>query len=121
MEESVISEGKELDQVAIVTFNQCRSMMFGPPNDEAFKGHPLAVRGLKPYSFFLVEESSWLRKLIDMNKVHPYHKDSLFDGYKHYILSFHDSVFECICTEFELIVSKGTLMDNFNIMKEKIE
>ncbi len=33
---------------ALVEFKWCHAYMFGPPNDEAFRGHPLADRGLKP-------------------------------------------------------------------------
>jgi hypothetical protein len=45
---------------AIVTFDSY-AHMFGPPNDEAFPGHPLAERGLTPYAFFVIQNSSWLR------------------------------------------------------------
>src|SRR5205807_4121143 len=35
--------------IAVVTFTAPYAHMFGPPNDEAFEGHPLAERGLEPY------------------------------------------------------------------------
>ena len=38
--------------IAIVDFAHPLMHMFGPPNDEAFRGHPLADRGLRPYSAF---------------------------------------------------------------------
>src|SRR5687768_2548117 len=37
------------EPIAIVQFERCTAHMFGPPNDEAFSGHPLAARGLTPY------------------------------------------------------------------------
>ena len=37
------------DSVALVVFDGYDAMMFGPPNDEALEGHPLAARGLFPY------------------------------------------------------------------------
>jgi hypothetical protein len=40
------------EPVAIVRFRRCRTHMFGPPNDEAFSGHPLAARGLSAYRAF---------------------------------------------------------------------
>jgi hypothetical protein len=40
---------------------------FGPSNDEAFSGHPLAARGLTPYGAFKIENSSWVRHLERMN------------------------------------------------------
>jgi hypothetical protein len=30
------------ERVAIISFKHCIARMFGPPNDEAFAGHPLA-------------------------------------------------------------------------------
>ena len=41
---------KRSDSVAMVQLSQCYATMFGPPNDEAFEGHPLAARGLRPYA-----------------------------------------------------------------------
>ena len=55
--------------------------MFGPPNDEAFDGHPLARRGLRPYGAFEVTHSSWIRQLEQMNSVHPHHSPPLFEGF----------------------------------------
>lgn len=42
--------------LAIATFKWCYAYMFGPPNDEAFSGHPLAERGLdrtEPMKFLI--------------------------------------------------------------------
>ena len=44
------------EMVALVKFELCYSHMFGPPNDEAYTGHPLADRGLEPYSIFKVKK-----------------------------------------------------------------
>jgi hypothetical protein len=52
---------------ATVEFEQPFAHQFGPPNDEAFLGHPLAERGLHPYAGFEVQNSSWVRALEEMN------------------------------------------------------
>lgn len=46
--------------------------------DEAFRGHPLASRGLHPYAAFRVEDSSWVRRLECMNAVHDSHDPERF-------------------------------------------
>src|SRR5688572_30664200 len=51
------------DLCAVVRFVSPYAHMFGPPNDEAFSGHPLASRGLSPYAVFEIEHSSWVRGL----------------------------------------------------------
>jgi len=91
-------QGNEL--CAVVDFVLPYAHMFGPPNDEAFAGHPLAERGLQPYGAFEVEGSSWLATLERMNSVHPYHRPERFKKYRHFILSFHDTTFECIAESF---------------------
>src|SRR5687768_9110179 len=66
------------EPIAIVAFARHKALMFGPPTDEAFGGHPLASRGLHPYSAVEVSKSSWVRKLERMNAVHPYHRPEAF-------------------------------------------
>jgi hypothetical protein len=95
--------------VALVKFTRYSSFMFGPPNDEAFGGHPLASRGLRPYSAVEVQHSSWIRRLERMNAVHPRHTPELFDGYRHFIFTFHDSTFECIARDFTITVYESTM------------
>jgi hypothetical protein len=90
--------------------------MFGPPNDEAFSGHPLASRGLQPYGAFRVEESSWIRKLEGMNRVHQHHNPERFYALQHLVFTFHDSTFECICKDFDVRVKSGAILDVISAM-----
>jgi hypothetical protein len=101
------SEGDE--PVAIVSFSFCYAYMFGPPNDEAFTGHPLAARGLEPYGAFEVEHSSWIRRLERMNSVHPSHRPERFWKLRHLIFTFHDSTFECVCDGFDVRLARGSI------------
>jgi hypothetical protein len=101
----------EGELLAVVSFRPCYSHMFGPPNDEAIAGHPLAARGLSPYGAFRVENSSWLRRLEQMNTVHPDHKPDRFARLNHYIFTFHDSTFECLASEFTVVTSVGSARD----------
>jgi len=48
----VVDPEATADPVAVVTFPLYCATMFGPPNDEAFSGHPLSSRGLEPYGAF---------------------------------------------------------------------
>jgi hypothetical protein len=106
----VVGKETEGESVAVVKFSLCFAHMFGPPNDEAFSGHPLSDRGLEPYSAFKIENSSWVRRLEKMNSVHPYHnKEHYMKGRNHYVLSFHDSTFECIAEGYEINISTGSV------------
>jgi hypothetical protein len=105
----VVGEHSEGELCALVRFTHAAAHLFGPPNDEAFAGHPLADRGLEPYAAFEVNNSSWVRTLERMNSVHPYHRPERFAKYKHFVFAFHDSVFECVAESFELSVHRGSV------------
>lgn len=98
-----ISPGNRRDGEVMVTvpFNGAQAHMFGSPNDEAFDGHPLARRGLQPYGAFEIKHSSWIRQLERMNSVHPHRSPELFEGLRHYVLSFDDTTFECVAEGFD--------------------
>jgi hypothetical protein len=117
----LVGPRSEDEMVALVRFGHCYATMFGPPNDEAFRGHPLADRGLRPYGSFVIEDSSWIRRLERMNSVHPYHKPERFWELKHYVLSFHDSTFECIAHGYSVEVHLGSTPGLLSRMDEMLD
>ncbi|MEK6551024.1 MAG: hypothetical protein AABZ50_05220 [Pseudomonadota bacterium] len=117
----IVGTDTEGEPVAVVKFKHCTAHMFGPPNDEAFSGHPLAERGLGPYGVFEIKNSSWIRKLEKMNAVHPYHdKRRFMENKKHFIFSFHDTTFECVAEEFTVEVSTGSVKSMVPHMLESV-
>jgi hypothetical protein len=104
-----VSAATTEDPVAIVDFVGTTAHYFGPPNDEAFSGHPLASRGLSPCGAFEVLDSSWIRLLIEMNSVHSHHSPKLFEYLRHFIFTFHDDTFECVAGDFGFTITKGPL------------
>ena len=114
-------ESEDREAFAIIRFERCIAHMFGPPNDEAFRGHPLATRGLTPYSFFEIQHSSWIRTLEEMIRVHPYHDSERFlEDKVHFIASFHDSTFECVAKGYSYEIVRGSMEDAIRIMAEKV-
>ncbi len=104
--------------IAVVSFDRYRAYYSGPPNDEALSGHPLASKGLRSYSAFLVESSPWIKVLEKMNQVHPSHTARLFSDLRHFVFTFHDSVFECIAAGFKVTIESGSLNTVF-VVKQK--
>jgi len=97
------------DDVAVLNFLRPFAHAFGPPNDEALKGHPLYGLGLKPYGNFEVFGSPWARGLERMNRVHPYHNPSRFDALRHFVFTFHDTMFECLALD---VITVGTIRND---------
>ncbi|MBP7687254.1 MAG: hypothetical protein KA765_05080 [Thermoflexales bacterium] len=106
---NVVSPDSEDTAIAIIKFHRPYAHMFGPPNDEAFSGHPLAKRGLHPYGVFQVRDSSWIRRLERMNSVHSQHDAKQFEKINHYVFAFHDSTFECVAEGFEVLTRRGSM------------
>jgi hypothetical protein len=108
------------ERVAIVTFKHCSIYMFGYPNDEVFKSHPLAEGGLGPYRTYEIENSSWIRQLERMNSIHRYHRPERFWERHHYVFAFHDSTFECVAKGFEVEEISGSIHSVIPMMAEKL-
>lgn len=107
---------------AIVLFRSIYATMFGPPNDEAFQGHPLYKRGLRPYGCYEIEHSSWIRSLEIMNRIHPSHnKEEFLQDNRHFIWVFHDSTFECIAQDYVFEQFEGTTEDLIAKMSKLIK
>ena len=97
------------EPAALVRFRGVCATMLGPPNDEAFEGHPLAERGLRPYFASEVWHSSWIRGLERMSSVHPCHRPERYAALRHFVLAFHDSTFECVASRYDFRLADGPL------------
>ncbi len=98
--------------IATIKFERFAQFKFGNPNDESINGHPLHKHGLQPYSIQKVNESEWIKELVKMNSVHPYHKDEQFSKYEHFIFFFHDTCFEIVAEGYSIEQSpKSTMKD----------
>ena len=116
-----VRSDSEEETVTIISFSRPYAHFFGPPNDEAFEGHPLSSRGLGPYSVFEIRNSSWLRKLEKMNAVHPEHiKESFLESKKHFIFSFHDTTFECIAEDFKIDIQKDSIHNILSLLSQRL-
>ena len=57
----------------------------------------------------IVLSSSWIRGLERMNRVHDGHSQERFSRLLHFILTFHDTTFECIsAADPDVVIPAGT-------------
>lgn len=118
---SVISNDSELlvlffdnsdskDNCIVLRFAQFLSFKFGLPNDEALNLHKYFHLGLKPYSFFELQDSDWFNEINIFNNWDV----NRWEDYKHYIITFHDNTFECIAKNFEFKKESPLFIKNIN-------
>jgi hypothetical protein len=87
----------------ILEFKHLVKTKFGSPNDEALPGHPLYPVGLKEiWGVGEVKESRWIAEEEKTNQV--MFPNSSFKGLRHFVVPFHDSTFECIAEDFQLVI-----------------
>lgn len=96
--------------VALLTADPYLAVQFGPPNDEALSCHRLYGLGLEPYSAFEVRNSSWIASFEKANRVHSSHIAERFSGYRHFILTFHDSTVEIIADDLAVSLHEGAIL-----------
>jgi hypothetical protein len=105
----------------LVTFRGCSTFTFGAPNDEALNGHPLYGHGLKFYSVHRVINSDWIQEMERRNSVHPRHDKARFvEGLIHYIITFHDSTFECLTRENQFTATRREVFTSFDEARDRL-
>jgi hypothetical protein len=105
------SQGLEGDRyVAICSFRLYSGVYLGVPNDEALPNHPLYERGLGYYGAFRVEHSAWAAALSEVG----HRKDAprmAAPQRTHWIITMHDSTFECVADTVTVEVRSGSIPD----------
>ena len=107
----VVNPATQGQTIVLVEFVRYAAYYHGAPNDESLAGHPLAARGLEPYGAFEMRNSAWVRTLERMNRVHSGHSPERYARLRHFILSFHDSTFECLADAFASSTHSGSLSE----------
>lgn len=87
--------------LALVEFSG-HTFRFGIANDEVFSGLPLWNKGLEGYAAHIIENSTWIIELKNINKVHPNYSEDRWKDKKHFALLFHDEIFEVIATDYKI-------------------
>lgn len=108
------------EPLAVLKVPQCRAHLFGPPNEEAIGGHRLVKLGLEPFSAFEVVNSAWIAELERANRVHPYHRASMFAALRHFIFTFHDSVLEFIAESYEVRLTSSSLRETLRLLVDEL-
>lgn len=93
---------------------------FGMPGDETLHGHPYSKFGLKSYAFYELKNSDLIKSLQDIDKVHPHYNTKKWEKYRHFILTFHDNMFECIAQDFEIREDNTSLYNQATIMLNEL-
>lgn len=98
-------------QFRVLRMLRCEWTTFGYPNDEAMEGHPLHGRGLDTLEVCEVFNSPWIARMHAQNRVGFPDSDML--PTRHFIFSFLDNTFECLCAGWEVVFSSPDFQTAF--------
>lgn len=84
-------------------FSICLKYTFGIPGNETISGHPYYSLGLECCAFYEMENSDWIEQLKNIDRVHPSYNIEKWNNFKHYIITFHDNMFECVAKGYEVV------------------
>ncbi len=88
---------------AKLSFKSYLIFKYGYPNEEIYMHYDYYTQGsMHKYCLYEILNSSWVKELNEMNKVHQRHTNELFKSDRHFIILFQDEVFECIANGFSI-------------------
>lgn len=96
--------------LALVEFDG-GTFRFGIANEDVFGGLSVANKGMEWYEAHLIENSKWIEELKTIHKIHPYFHEPSWDGKKHFMLLFHDEMFEVVAKDYKIEQFNSTFKD----------
>jgi hypothetical protein len=112
------SEGNE--RLAVIDFKRAYGYRFGGPNDEVWNGHPLHGKGLEPYGAHLVMNSPWIAAERKVNSVRTQFRPDRWERLRHYLLLFHDNVFECLAESHECELLESSFGEALELLAKRV-
>lgn len=103
-------------RISVIEFKLCQMTRFGGPNDEGLPEHPLYSKGLSRamYSVCEVLNSSWAAAEAERQRKSAMRirgDATSVKGCRHFLVSFHDSTFECLAKDLSVSLSAEPFPD----------
>ena len=105
----MISSDSEGEPFVIIVFQHPLAYYHGTLEDEALHGQPLSRRGLRPHGAFEIENSPWREALFKMRRMQAAHRIENYHLYRHFVLAFRETTFECLAESYSILIGNGSL------------
>ena len=97
------SSDDEYEFIVDVTFTRPIIHCFGHLNEENIQTNTVEIEGLHPCASFEVSNSQWINSLRQRSS----YSNFGLDGYRHFIFTFRDSLFEVIAENYLVEIFKN--------------
>lgn len=106
--------------IALTEFSHCYASQLSDINEEVLTGHLLYGKGLDFYGAHEVIHSQWLAEVQRINMVHEHYNPRYWEKFKHYLLVFHDNIFECLAEGYTVEVLQDSLVHVTEIARMRL-
>lgn len=100
---------RDLTLTIALKFKYCMKYSFGTPSNELLYYHPYRKMGIESCAFYEVKDSPMIEELRNLAKNHQYYSDNSWKEYKHFVITFHDDMFECIAKSYAVRMTNISL------------
>lgn len=89
----------------IITFEFEMYLMYsiGAPNHETLSVHEYSKFGVFSGGVYEVQDSELIEKYRKVESQHPGFNEKNWQNYIHFVMVFHDSLFECVAEKYRII------------------
>lgn len=108
------------EKTCTLLFRNYNYFRLGMPGNETLYGHPYKNLGLESHSFFELRDSDLIKNLRNISSVHPRHNPNNWLDMKHFILTFHDNMFECVAQDFEIKEGNASIYNQLSVTLDSI-
>jgi hypothetical protein len=115
----IIGDANSHEFMAIVEFLGLLDFKFGWIDEDAIRS-PHSIEGLKPYRAYEVQNSQWLENLKQVLSTEGKDESQAWDKYRHFVLGFHDSRFECIAKSYYIEAYSSNVEEVFDIAYDRV-
>jgi hypothetical protein len=106
--------------LALVEFTRCYAHRFAGVSNDVLHGHPLAGKGLTAYSAHQVANSRWLAAETQIHSVDGNHDPVPWGRLRHYLLMFHDDLFECLAEGVDMRVARCSFRQGIDLALKRL-
>lgn len=108
------------DKIATIKFVNYPKVLFGFPDIDRIGGHPYYSLGMRPYSAYELIDSDLITSLAKIDSHHNLFSKPKWEKYHHYLLLFHDSLFECVAENYEILPTSSSMAEAATKMSEHL-
>lgn len=107
--------------IIMMNFHNYLHYSFGSPGEELLYDHPYSDLGITSGGFYEIFDSDLLKQHQMLSSKHMHYDEERWKNYRHYVITFHDRLFECIAVNFSWDKRFGSIDEQAVVMAKTLD